>query len=55
MVQWLGVGAFTAGAYESTRFIPGSIPCQELGSCKPHGVAKKKKRMGKHEGKRGAE
>ena len=36
MVQWLGLGAFTAVAR-------GSIPGGELGSCKPHGAAKKKK------------
>ena len=37
MVQCLGLGTFTAMG-------PGSIPGQELRSCKPRGVAKKKKK-----------
>ena len=38
IVQWLGLGTFTAGN-------PGSVPGRELISHKPHGTAKKKKKV----------
>ena len=37
MVQWLGLGSFTAGAQVQSLV-------RELVSCKPHSMAKKKKK-----------
>ena len=43
MVQWLGLGSFTAGAQVQSLV-------RELGSCKPHSMAKKKKIINKYPG-----